>query len=141
MKKLAWLVIVLSLGFIFVNQVEATPLKGIQIEVCKSGIFSKLFGKCFVYTVEDSYASSSIWCYSTNRVDGWACTDNNKNYFEIPYTSVTIRNLNNADYKIIKHTFEYGNPWSYTEILQPDKTAFLFNKTYHAFSINFEYDN
>ncbi len=141
MKKLVLVVILLSLGFIFVSQGEASPLQGINIEVCKSGIFSKLFGKCFQYQVEDSYASNSIWCYSTTRVDGWACTDSQGGYFEIPYTTITIKNLNTQNLEVVKHTVEYGNPWSYTDSVKPDKTVFLYNGVYHAFSINFDYGN
>jgi hypothetical protein len=141
MKKLVLVVLVLTVGFIFVNKVEATPLKGIQIEVCKSGIFSRLLGKCFQYQTEDSYASSSIWCYSTTRVDGWACNDSQGGYFEIPYSTITIKNLNTTNHELLKHTVEYGNPWSYTDTVKPDETAFLYNGVYHAFSINFECGN
>jgi hypothetical protein len=140
MKKLVLVVILLSLGFIFVSKAEATPLKGIRIEVCKYGLFSKLFGKCFEYQVEDSYATSSIWCYSSNQIpDGWICRDNNGNGFDIYYRAVTIKNLNSKNLEVIRHRNEYGHPWTYTDLIEPDKTNFVFHDEDYAFSITFNH--
>jgi hypothetical protein len=146
MKKLFIVIVVLSLCFIFVDSVNATPLRGLHVEFSKWGLFQRFLGNYFGYQVEDSYKSSNIWCKSLafssaepGMDKGWICNDNNENRFIIPYESITVKNMNNQDIEIVKHRIEYGHAMSYSETVSPEKSSkLLFGEEYHSFSINFE---
>lgn len=131
-------IVIVSLGFVFINKAQATPLVGIKIEVCKYGLFSKLFGDCFEYEVQPSYDTSSIWCYSSNTIrEGWTCEDNNGDNFDILYGAINVRNMNSQNIEIVRHRLEYGHNMTYSDLVEPDKKGFVFHQEDYAFSIHF----
>ena len=140
MKKVYLAIMLFLLLFVFVNinKVEATPPKGISIEICKNGFFQRLLGNCFEYEVEASYSTSSIWCRTSNFSQGWVCTDSNGEIFDINYRAVNIKNITPVNLEIVRFRTEYGRPWSYSDIVQSQKSIFIFQEEDHEFSIRFD---
>ena len=133
---------------IVVENVQATPPTGLDVEFRKWGLLPCLFGNCFQHNLLPSYSRSYIKCrslkYSSEEPginEGWKCDDSDGRTFVIPYSAFSLRNLGLQSIELLLSSEKTGFPETKSYIIQSGtKTDMIFDERDTGFSISFAYD-